>query len=124
MDDNHGPFRPAVTQVRVAITRIPEEHRPRLTRLARRGAEVCRKHGAKLLAEISLALEIALMDLAGAELRAANAEFRARRAERDLASAIQRIAQLKIRSKVKEFDDGQTTATRSDPDLIAKCRQR
>lgn len=115
---------PTVTQVRVAPTRLPQDVRSRLTRLARRGAEVCSKHGAGLLAEICTALEIALLDLASAELRATNAERRARRAEGDLAKATATIRELRadIAERARlEFAEESTT-TREDPALIAKCR--
>lgn len=115
--------RPSPTLVRVAPTRLPDHVRPRLARLARRGAEVCSKAGARLLTEISMALEIALLDLAGAELRATNAETRARRAERELGQARATIIDLQqdLATRVhSEFQE--PTAARSDPDLLARCR--
>lgn len=118
------------TQVRIAPTRIPEHARVRLARLARRGAEVCGRHGAPLLAEMAQALEIALLDIASGELRAGNAESRARRAERDLAAACAelRVAratiaelQVDLASRVHaEFSE--PTAARPAPELIARCR--
>lgn len=115
---------PTVTQVRVAPTRIPQEVRSRLTRLARRGAEVCNKHGAELLAEICTALEIALLDLASAELRATNAERRARRAESDLAQATAQIRMLQadLAERIRaEFEE--PTRTRERAELVAECRR-
>lgn len=83
-----------VTKVRVLATRIPLDVRPRLARLAKRGFEVCRQHGAKLQSEAFYALGVALVDLAATELRAEGAEARARRAERDLAEARRLVAAL------------------------------
>jgi len=104
--------RRGVTKARVLPTRIPPHVRPRLTRLARRGHEVCRKHGAKLLAEISMALEVALVDLAGNEARASDAERRARRAELELGHAKHRILELEKALK--------TSAPA--PDIVRKLR--
>ena len=113
---------PAVTQARVAV-RIPESVRPRLTRLARRGAEVCRKHGAMLLAEISTGLEVALLEIAASEQRATSAESRARRAEHDLAEARATIRQMKIDLAERAAEDFEcATATRPSHGLIERCR--
>lgn len=90
---------PQVTQVKVIPTRLPTHMRPRLARLARRGSEVCRKHGAALLAEISIALEVALVDLAGAELRERNASDRMRAAELEVGKLRTRIKELEQNAK-------------------------
>lgn len=111
------------TQVRVAPTRLPERVRPRLARLARRGAEVCTQHGAGLLGEICYTLEIALLDLASAELRASNAELRARRAERDLAAAQSELRALQAAiARAAEFAEQPTLAREAPAPLVARCR--
>lgn len=119
--------RPGVTRTRVAINRLPPEHRPRLVRLARRAHQVCRSHGAKLLAEVSLALEVAILDLEGAELRAGNAERRARGSEAALGVARARIVELeRYINDLPRFDEWGTsdpTAVRDPPpDLIVDAR--
>lgn len=86
--------RPGVTKVRVLPTRLPAEVRPRLARLAHAAHQHCRAAGAKLQAEVSLALEIALVDLAGAELRERNMVDRMRRAEHELGLANARLREL------------------------------
>lgn len=115
---------PGVTQVRIAVTRIPESVRPRLRRLAQRGAEVCRKHGAGLLAEISTALELALGDMAASEGRATNAEGRARRAEQELADARVTIRALQVELATRAADEFEApTLTKEAPALIERCRR-
>lgn len=91
--------RPGVTKVRVLPTRLPAEVRPRLARLARRTNEVCRAAGARLQAEVGLALEVALVDLAGAELRERNMVERMRSAEHELGLATARMRELELSTR-------------------------
>lgn len=126
-----------MTMARVAPTRLPEHARRRLTKLAVHGGDALRRHAkalrpteperarrADLCAEMALGLELALMDLAGAELRALNAEGRARRAESELAAARKEAADLQLalaQRAHEEFDE--PTRSLDDPDLIERCRQ-
>lgn len=129
--------RTAHTQVRVAPTRIPPGIRPRLAQLAARGCEVFRRHSAAmrsidreararradLLGEMCSSLELALLDVASSELRAENAESRARRAEQDLAIARKTIIALQADiARAAEFTD-QPTAAREAPALVARSRR-
>jgi hypothetical protein len=128
---------PSVTQVRVLASRLPEPVRQRLRKLARRGGEVCSRHGAPLLAEVCAGLSVALVDLASAELRATSAEARARRAEhdakaakavirsleRDLADALRSVRATAIDpASATEFAEPAPTAVGHVPLLIARCR--
>jgi hypothetical protein len=116
---NQRPHRPASTLVRVAPTRLPQDERKRLARIAQCGADAFARHAktlrvdaperaerAELCRELCLGLEIALLDLAGAELRAENAEGRARRAESELATVRRQIEFLRqedARAMAAEF---------------------
>lgn len=120
--------RPSVTMVRVASSRIPEDARPRLLRLARAGLRVFLRHGARLQAEMAMALELAIGDLELNERRATNGEGRARRAELDLAVANTQIAELKreiaeLKRGARDEFSTESTALRSDPTLIDACRK-
>lgn len=145
--------RPVVTEVRVAPTRLPPERRPRLRRLARRGAEIFARYGAPLQKEMAVALEIALLDLEAAETRAKSAERRARESEKLYGEARARCKELERYAKqletyindtvprermdtprdflagddpqtfVREFSTAESTAVRQDPQLIEQCRR-
>jgi hypothetical protein len=97
------------TKVGLTPTRLPADARSRgrLLRLAQRGAEVCHKHRAVLLALISDTAAAALVELEIAEARATVAE-------RSLAAAQVRIDALKRQLREESFED--PTVTRSVPE--------
>lgn len=134
MDDK----RPGGTMVGLAPTRLPASVRPRLMKLARRGADVCRKYGAKLLAEISLGLEVALLDLQVAEQRAKAAEKERQTVITELGEARARIYELEVfieQRTIEHRDTGEftvpnefatgvaeNTAVRDSSALIQQCK--
>lgn len=132
--------RPAVTQVRVAPTRLPADARTRLIRLAVRGGDAFHRHArtlqptepdraarAKLCHELCMGLELALGDLAGAEQRATAAEQRQRRAEEELATARQTIItlQAELADRVHaEFAEPTAVRPEQTNPLAARCLTR
>lgn len=123
-DDANTERQPQVTQVRVAPTRLPRTVRARLAKWCVRGIEFCHKVDAPFLCQMLMGLEIALVDLAGAELRAENAENRARAAELELAKVRRTLAKLQsehARAAAAEFE-GEPTAAREVTAMISRCR--
>ena len=127
--------RPGATMVGLAPMRIPTNARARLAKLARRGEEVCRKHGAKILTEISLGLELALLDLQTTELRAKAAEQKTQKALNELGKAQARITELEmyiqsmdepLEEVPNEFGIPESTAVREnpDPELLRRCKEQ
>lgn len=117
--------RPAGTVVGVAPTRLPPAMRPRLAGWCKIGVDFCNRVGAPRVAQLIMALELALLDLAAADLRIGALEQRASKAERELARARARIGELQqdeSRRAAAEFS-GEPTQVRPDTDpTIARCR--
>ena len=119
--------RPATTYVGLAPTRLPASVRPRLARLCKIGVEFCHRVGAPRVGQLIMALELAMLDLATAELRIAEWERRARKAESELATARARIAELQqddARLAASEFAAEPTRVRPEGDPAVARCRTR